>query len=153
MSMLKLLADAHPDIVAKLSYQYRMNEEIAQLSNDLVYDGALKCANDMVRNQVLSLTAFPESIQTEWLRHALEPSSPVVFVNTDYNDGSGTTYFQSLERTVGGKIINYSEVQLVRQIVRSLMCCGIDAGDIGVICPFRAQVRRCIWPQLSPTLS
>lgn len=32
-SMLKRLADAFPDAVAKLTIQYRMNESICQLSN------------------------------------------------------------------------------------------------------------------------
>jgi len=42
VSLLKYLAEAQPDSVAKLSYQYRMNSEIWQLSNDIIYAGLLK---------------------------------------------------------------------------------------------------------------
>jgi DNA replication ATP-dependent helicase Dna2 len=123
VSMLKLLADAHPDMVAKLSYQYRMNGDICQLSNDLVYKGALKCANDCVRNQALDLPGFPENVEESWLRAALDPSMPVVFVNTDQNEGA---IFKPL----------------VRLIVDGLVACGVQADIIGIICPFRAQVSK-----------
>ena len=137
--MLKLLADAHPSAVAQLSYQYRMNADICQFSNDLVYNGALKCGNDAVRDQLLELMGFPESVAPEWLRQVLDPSSPVVFVNTD--PSSGET-FMPLEHMQAGKIVNDTEAKLVTTIISSLLTCGVRGSSIGVICPFRAQVSR-----------
>ena len=139
ISMLKLLADAHPTKVAQLCYQYRMNAEICQFSNDLVYNGALKCGNDAIRDQMLDLQGFPENIAHEWLRKILDPTSPVVFVNTDPSTGQA---FTSLEHIQAGKIVNDTEAKLVTTLISSLLACGVRADSIGVICPFRAQVSR-----------
>jgi DNA replication ATP-dependent helicase Dna2 len=136
--MLKLLADAHPDLVTKLSYQYRMNEEIAQLSNDIVYGGALRCANESVRSQRLALPGFPKSFTLEWLNAAIDPQRPVVFIDTDLADGSDG--FRPLEQTQAGKTVNNTEIKLVQEVLSSLLLCGVPADDVGVICPFRAQV-------------
>ncbi|GKZ01089.1 hypothetical protein MPSEU_001060500 [Mayamaea pseudoterrestris] len=137
VSMLKLLADAHPDVVAKLSFQYRMNADICQMSNDLIYNGALKCANDNVRNQMLVLTGYPENVAQGWLRDTLNPAMPVVFINTD---SAIEESFTPLEHTRAGKTVNATESTIVRNIVGSLVDCGVQADTVGVISPFRAQV-------------
>jgi DNA replication ATP-dependent helicase Dna2 len=154
--MLKHLAEQHTDSVAQLTYQYRMHEDICQLSNDLVYNGKLKCANDEVRRQRLELNGFPENIPSinrgasaEWLLRAIDPNAPVIFVNTDKIGTTRVTNEADCiiphERTSGGgthgNIVNDMEVELVRLIVGGLLGCGLDASSIGVICPFRAQVR------------
>jgi DNA replication ATP-dependent helicase Dna2 len=153
--MLKRLAEKHADSVAQLTYQYRMHEDICQLSNDLVYGGKLKCANDHVRRRKLDLQGFPENIpcgaqvsSMEWLTRVVDPSESVVFVDTDKIGSEGGSAprdsFQSLERTsgrgIGGAIVNDTEASLVRDIVGGLLSCGLDASSIGLICPFRAQV-------------
>jgi DNA replication ATP-dependent helicase Dna2 len=157
VSMLKHLADQHSDSIAQLTYQYRMHEDICQLSNDLVYNGKLKCANDEVRWRRLELSGFPENIPCvnqaapgEWLIRAIDPSAPVVFVNTDkIGTTTDTNEADSIiphERTSGGgnhgSSVNEMEVEVVRLLVGGLLGCGLDASSIGVICPFRAQVRK-----------
>jgi DNA replication ATP-dependent helicase Dna2 len=156
VSMLKHLADQHSDSVAQLTYQYRMHEDICQLSNDVVYKGKLKCANDEVRWRRLELKGFPENIPSinrappgEWLIRAIDPSNPVIFVNTDkMGTATDTNEADSIiphERTSGGgnhgNIVNDVEAEVVRLLVGGLLGCGLDASSIGVICPFRAQVR------------
>jgi DNA replication ATP-dependent helicase Dna2 len=154
--MLKHLADQHTDSVAQLTYQYRMHEDICQLSNDVVYKGKLKCANDEVRWRKLELNGFPENVPSvnqsapgEWLIRAIDPSAPVIFVDTD-KIGTTTETNEAddiipHERTSGGgthgNIVNDVEAEVVRLLVGGLLGCGLDASSIGVICPFRAQVR------------
>jgi len=148
VSMLKRIADSHPESIAPLTYQYRMHEEICQLSNDLVYGGQLKCANDQIRRRRLDLASFPENIpsqtSSQWLRSAVDPAWPVVFLNTDeinQNAKSKLYLERTSGRTKGGSIVNDTEASLVRIVVTTLLSCGLDPPLIGVVCPFRAQVR------------
>ena len=55
MSLFRLLSVAHPDAVAELSHQYRMNEDIMLLSNHLIYEGRLKCGSEEVAKRALVL--------------------------------------------------------------------------------------------------
>jgi len=156
VSMLKRLAEKHPDSVAQLTYQYRMHEDICQLSNDIVYKGRLKCANDSVAKRRLTLDNFPNCLPGEvdmnhWLYRAIDPSIPVLFLNTDKIKVSSPSQamteesVHSLERTAGrragGSIVNDTEAALVRDAVGTLVGSGVDPSSVGVICPFRAQLR------------
>ncbi|EEC48725.1 predicted protein [Phaeodactylum tricornutum CCAP 1055/1] len=154
-SMLKRLAEKHPDSVCQLTFQYRMHEDICQLSNDIVYAGSLKCGNDDVRYRKLDLPGFPENMgnigdvaTNAWLMRSVDPDFPVVFLDTDKirldlsSKGEG---LEALERTLrnrdGGSIVNYVEARIVQLIVEGFLSCGIEAQAVGVICPFRAQLR------------
>jgi DNA replication ATP-dependent helicase Dna2 len=55
VSLFKLLSESHPDAVVDLSHQYRMNEDIMLLSNELIYEGRLKCGTEAVAKQGLVL--------------------------------------------------------------------------------------------------
>jgi DNA replication ATP-dependent helicase Dna2 len=156
--MLCRLADAHPDSVAQLTYQYRMHRDICELSNTIVYGGKLKCANEEVANRGLSLSGFPENLlpftvgnSMMWLNKAIDPDSAMVFLDTDAIRNS--SYSESTEsiitplestagRAIGGSIVNDTESKLVRITVKGLLDCGLDSSAIGVISPFRAQLRR-----------
>lgn len=152
ISMLKRLAEKHPEAVAQLTHQYRMNDEICQLSNDIVYKGMLKCGTEEVRSQKLELPGFPNrlpSTEGDWLERSIDPSLPVIFLNTDKLRSStiGTKpntnhYLERFSgRSKGGSIVNDTEVNVVRAIVNSFLVCGVPPTTIGVICPFRAQLR------------
>lgn len=156
VSMLKRLAEKHPDSVAQLTYQYRMHEDICQLSNDIVYEGKLKCANDSVAKRQLTLHGFPENLpcvvnqnSSAWLNQVIDPSSAVTFLDTDnIKDtlcGASTDPIHPLERSygwlAGGSIVNDTEASIVRITVGGFIACGLEASSIGVICPFRAQLR------------
>jgi DNA replication ATP-dependent helicase Dna2 len=154
--MLKRLADAHPDCVAQLTFQYRMHGEICQLSNDIVYKGTLKCANDFVAQRRLVLRGFPENLPSivnqganPWLNEAVDPLNVVVFLDTDKIKqipcGDATDSISPLEKSsggnAGGSIVNETEASLVCTVIAGLIACGLDVSSIGVICPFRAQIR------------
>jgi DNA replication ATP-dependent helicase Dna2 len=153
--MLKRLAEKHPDSVARLTYQYRMHEDICQLSNDIVYKGKLKCANDSIAKRQLKLIGFPEHLPSTvspnaiaWLNQVIDPRAAVVFLDTDKiqveSCSAPTDLIQPLERSSGrlrgGSIVNDTEASIVRITVGGLLACGVDASSIGVICPFRAQL-------------
>jgi DNA replication ATP-dependent helicase Dna2 len=156
VSLLKRLADAHPDAVVPLTFQYRMNDDICQLSNDLVYHGNLKCGNEVVRKQKLCLPLFPRGLHKyqqsfPWLKRIIDPIFPVVFVNTDTMGAPSVSpetrdsffYLESSgSKTAGGNVMNATEANLTTLIASSLVACGLNPSDIGVITPFRAQVRR-----------
>jgi DNA replication ATP-dependent helicase Dna2 len=154
--MLKRLAEAHPDCIAQLTYQYRMHNDICQLSNDIVYQGKLKCANDSVATRKLTLNGFPQGLGScakdgsyDWLRQAIDPSTAIAFLDTDIlvsdPNGSPSSSIRALEssnsRRASGSIINETEAGLVKTMVEGLISCGLKASSIGVICPFRAQLR------------
>lgn len=160
-SMLMRLAQKHPESVAALTYQYRMNESICKLSSYLIYGGKLKCGNAEVAHQKLQLDAFPSKLPPTsstrkgywpWLRMTIDPEKPVIFVDTDNvkrsprssSEGPDQTGVEWLEEKSGGRsggnVQNPTEAILVRYIVAGLISSGISAGSIGVISPFRAQV-------------
>lgn len=156
VSLFKLLSEQHPASVVNLEHQYRMCEEIMLLSNSLIYAGRLKCGTEKVskrsiiipqlanlRNHHYSALNLPSSSLhvclspnrgSCWIRDVLDPSTKVVFINTD------TVLPLSLEIAKGSRITNPIEVALATQIVMSLLTVGIAASDIGVITLYRSQL-------------
>jgi DNA replication ATP-dependent helicase Dna2 len=155
--MLQVLAEKHPQAVAALTLQYRMNKDICQLSSILAYNGTLTCANDDVAHNILQLPRYQDSLSSKrdvrlqpWLYKCINPIYAVTFLDTDQlkNDPMNVesqTEFQALEqrsnRRAGGSIINGTEVRIVQMVVGGLLSFGLDHGRIGVISPFRSQVR------------
>ena len=150
--MLKHLADGQSSAVCQLRKQYRMNESICQVSNDIAYKGALLCGNDEVRNRRLDLKHFPaidldeKSRKLAWLHQAIDPDFPVVFINTDAptaqnNLATICPMLESKRAMSGGGVVNCTESSIVCHVVKGLLSCGLGASSIGVISPFRAQVR------------
>lgn len=152
MSMLKRLADQHPSSVAQLTLQYRMNEDICLLPNLLVYKGGLKCANNEVKSKKLSLPTFPRSLKNliksgniglGWLLPVVNPNKPVVFVNTDLI-GQNLEFCGKGKGDVSRGLVNDTEVEISTFIVDGLLACGLAPSAIGIISPYRAQVRNGI---------
>lgn len=154
--MLKRLADKHPDSVSQLTYQYRMHEDICQLSNDIVYKGKLKCANESVAKKALTLNLFPSALENSvnkdslfWLSRAIDPSNAVIFLDTDKinlkssdpEKESVCSLESSNNRRAGGSLVNETEAFIVNILIGGLLACGVDASSIGVVSPFRAQLR------------
>lgn len=163
--MLQRLAEKYPKSIATLTYQYRMNFAICQLSSESVYGGRLKCGNEAVKNRALQLQGFPKSLPRAasakvypWLRAVVDPKKSVVFVDTDNvktspcqtppTNEEKSAIMEPLEGNVGGRaggnVINRTEASLVSIILAGLFSCGLSPENVGVICPFRAQV-SLIW--------
>lgn len=88
ISLFSLLAQAHPDAVSHLEYQYRMNEDIMEISNVLVYNHRLKCGTPAVAKRKLKLPHLEEGLEHIhrqwnlncklpakhcWMAHVLDP--------------------------------------------------------------------------------
>jgi DNA replication ATP-dependent helicase Dna2 len=134
-----------------------MNKTICKISSESMYGGQLRCGNDKVGSHLLKLPGFPSSLPTPtserfiaWLRSVVNPDQPVVFVDTDnitekkHTKLSNTheeKEFFALEGKVGGNVVNRTEAKLVCHILEAMQMCGHDISEIGVISPFRAQIR------------
>ena len=109
----------------------------------LAYNGQLKCGNDQIRHQKLDLcmsmiTNHIAPYDVPWIERALNPNYPVVFLDTD-----GIGWLETDGRGSGGPT-NAIEVSIVQNIVHSLSLCGLEPSSIGVITPFRSQVRSSV---------
>ncbi|KAH7909650.1 Dna2-domain-containing protein [Hygrophoropsis aurantiaca] len=143
-SLFRKLSDAHPHAVAELTYQYRMNEDIMQLSNKLIYGDRLQCGSEEVAKRTLvipcktslqnlgsSMCSCPEG--ECWLDKLLSESCKAVFVNTDL--------LPAHESRVGDLVQNDTEGSLVYQLVEALLRGGIREDQIAVMSPYRQQIK------------
>lgn len=86
-SLFSILAEARPESICYLEFQYRMNSDIMYISNYFVYGGKLKCGNNETARRRLILPQFEAGLeaihksQTQsckgmsdcWLRTVLDP--------------------------------------------------------------------------------
>lgn len=162
VSLFKLLSDAQPSSVVNLEHQYRMCEDIMELSNMLIYSGHLKCGTPEVASRSLSipnmeglkqhhanplaLTASQSQSQKAlclganhgrcWIRDLVDPSTKACLVNTD----TLAHPYQALDSAKGSRIVNEIEATLCAQLVEALISTGVPARDIGVITFYRSQL-------------
>lgn len=144
LSLFKLLTEAHPDAVVSLTMQYRMNEDIMSLSNALIYDGRLRSADRSLSDLSLKI---PMGIATDsfhymdpracpercWISDLMQPERNVVFANTDM--------LHAKESRIGNRLQNEAEARLTFQLVNAFIRGGIEASEIGVITPYRQQIK------------
>ena len=149
-SLFKRLCEAHPASVVKLSRQYRMNEDIQQLPNLLMYNGALSCGSETVAKGVYKLPdiAYAQVVERAWLERTIGAEYPVVFLDTDSTldsrlaageTGSGACL--EVRADGGSGIVNPTEAAIVAAITVEILRRGGSPSDIGVIAPFRTQLR------------
>ncbi|XP_021061522.1 DNA replication ATP-dependent helicase/nuclease DNA2 [Mus pahari] len=129
--------------VVQLTVQYRMNRKIMSLSNKLTYAGKLECGSDRVANAVLalpnlkdvklSLELYADYSGSPWLAGVLEPDNPVCFLNTDK--------VPAPEQVENGGVSNVTEARLIVFLTSTFIKAGCSPSDIGVIAPYRQQLR------------
>ena len=143
VSLFKRLAEAHPQAVVTLSEQYRMNAEIMEISNILIYDNRLRCGSHLIATGRLNLTISTLS-SDEWLHACVDPNRPVVFLNTDRLQNVDNKFTLESYRTgnVGRKkdVVNLHEVQIVSKIHTAFLENGMKMENIGFVSPYRSQV-------------
>lgn len=144
-SLFQILAEAHPQSVVELTYQYRMCLDIMLISNALVYENRLKCGSEEVANQELMVpneSVLQEHLNLKvdnpnlWLSHVFQRQNKVMFLNHDN--------MQAYERTRGENVCNLKEVEMTRQIVEALCLCGVEELKIGVMTLYRSQLRLLV---------
>lgn len=160
VSLFKLLSDAQPSSVVNLEHQYRMCEDIMELSNTLIYSGHLKCGTPAVASRSLHIPnmgglkqhhANPLTLTASqsqkamclganrgrcWIQDLVDPSTKACLVNTD----TLTYPHQALDSAKGSRIVNEIEATLCAQLVEALISTGVAARDIGVITFYRSQL-------------
>lgn len=78
----------------------------------------------------MDLSKNLSTVDRPWIERALDPDQPVIFLDTDSNGWMETE----------GPINNF-EASIVEKLVLSLSLCGVENSSIGIITPFRSQVR------------
>ncbi len=105
-----------------LLWHYRSNPGIIEFPNRHVYGGRIH-AHPSCRENTLNVKGEP-------VPDYLRPDKPVIFI-----DVSGT------EALDGGSRFNSLEIEAVVKVLADLLEAGVPAGSVGVIAPYRAQVK------------
>ncbi|CAG8972787.1 hypothetical protein HYALB_00007712 [Hymenoscyphus albidus] len=157
ISLFKHLSDTHPSSVVYLEHQYRMCEDVMALSNNLIYNGRLKCGSNTVAQRQLTIPNLTDGLKAHhftpatlshtqksfcrsantnscWLRQMLDPRAKVRFLNTD------PLLPASREQARGNRIVNQTEASLCTQLVEALLTVGVPAESIGVMTHYRSQL-------------
>ena len=118
-SLFERLIERYPDASVMLDRQYRMSQRIQAFASTEFYDGTLRPATPEVAGQTLAdLRVDPADLPAGL-------ADGVGFVDPGGSrDGNR----------------NVREAERVAEIVDAYVAAGVDADDIGVIAPFRAQV-------------
>jgi ATP-dependent RNA/DNA helicase IGHMBP2 len=109
-----------------LTVQHRMHAAIMSFSNEEFYGGELVAHESVAAHRLCDLPGVTPNPLTE---------SPVRFIDT-----AGASYEEELEEDTGSRR-NVQEANLAVRKVRELLAAGVRASDIGLITPYRAQVR------------
>ncbi|CAK8687740.1 unnamed protein product [Clavelina lepadiformis] len=123
----------HKAALCELTMQYRMNREIMTLSNHVTYEGRLECAHPSVGMATLRLDgdAMVEA-ENEWIARVVDPEHSVIFLDTSKtssaDEGEGVTWSKL-------------EAKVARILVSFLIKAGCQGDHIGVIAPFRDQIK------------
>lgn len=153
VSLFKRLSDAHPGAVIDLVDQFRMNADIMLLSNKLIYSDRLKCGSQEVAHRSLvlpmKLKADEKQSTAPWiwellkerydtcfgpdLSHSRNCRRKSIFVDTDA--------VPAKDSKLGDLIQNKGEALLVQQFVEALIQRGVTEEQIGVISPYRQQIK------------
>ena len=78
LSLFKILSDKHPSAISNLSIQYRMNRDIMDFSNYLVYNYKMRCIDQSVMNAYLDVKSidgiFCKTCKIScWMHKTLDP--------------------------------------------------------------------------------
>lgn len=145
-----------PNNTRILSLQYRMNDPIMELANQLTYNGELCAGNESVAKSTYKFKDEKIINKAEnWVKKTLSNKliESVVMLNT------GPTHRKMVEKFMGkndGKNLdddggvdedkeqvscsNICEASIVVKLVDILIRSGVKLEDIGVISPYRAQI-------------
>ena len=124
--MERLVARSGAAVSRLLTVQHRMNSAIMAFSNAEFYDGQLIAHESVANHRMCDLPGVAANPLTE---------TPVQFIDT-----AGASYDEELEADTGSRR-NVQEAALAVKKVRALLAAGVTPAQIGVITPYRAQVR------------
>ncbi len=127
ISLMERLANGFGATVARLlTVQHRMHEAIMGFSNAEFYDGALVAHESVANHRLCDLDGVTASQLTE---------QPVRYIDT-----AGASYDEEREPESGSRR-NPLEAELAIKYARRMLEAGVPASAVGIITPYRAQVR------------
>ncbi len=127
VSLMERLVNQFGAGVARLlTVQHRMHSAIMGFSNREFYGGQLVAHESVANHRLCDLPGVTADPLTE---------TPVQFIDT-----AGASYDEELEEDTGSRR-NVQEAALAVKKVRALLALGVPSTQIGVITPYRAQVR------------
>jgi ATP-dependent RNA/DNA helicase IGHMBP2 len=124
--MERLIARFGPGVSRLLTVQHRMHAAIMGFSNAEFYGGQLIAHESVASHRLCDLPRVEANPLTE---------IPVQFIDT-----AGASFDEELEEDTGSRR-NVQEAALAVKKVRALLALGVLPSQIGVITPYRAQVR------------
>jgi ATP-dependent RNA/DNA helicase IGHMBP2 len=128
VSLMERIVERFGETVSRLlTVQYRMHADIMGFSNAEFYGGALVADESVAGHRLCDLPGVATDPSTE---------RPVRFIDT-----AGAGFDEELEEDSGSRH-NPGEADRVVQVVRRWLAAGVPATAVGVITPYRAQVRK-----------
>ena len=148
-TLFERLIKSYKNAFIKFNVQYRMNEEISDLSSICVYNGEMKCdtKNKNIKLKIDFNLLEKKSIKTfitknkyvinsGIFKHILDPNKSVVFIEYKnlYNE-------KELDEI---NYVNQIEINLIKEIMILLNHLKFDLNEIGIITPFLKQEKSIV---------
>ena len=118
-SIFKRLADLYPQDITLLDQSYRLNENLICIPNQLFYSGRIAAKHALQQ----PYTDFDCPAAPQIVRH---PSNELLVIHHEF-DSLGRSPFES---------------NLTADIVTDLLRNGVPVNEIGIMSPYRAQIRE-----------
>ncbi len=118
-SIFKRLADLYPQDITLLDRSYRLNESLIDIPNRLFYDGRITAVRELERPYVgFDCPAAPQIVNHE--------SNALLVIHHEFDSLGRSPY----------------EAHLTADIVSDLLRNGVPMSQIGIMSPYRAQIRE-----------
>jgi DNA replication ATP-dependent helicase Dna2 len=153
ISLFKRLSEAHPSSVVSLTAQYRMNQDIMTLCNELIYENRMSCGSSSVAMAKFLLPQsfainyillkLESSSHRTWIEKCLGSTQSVIFLNTDI------ALFKPDDNTIGTSLkaksealsmSNEYEKDIILLLIKCLIKSDYKLDDLGIISPYKSQV-------------
>ena len=118
-SIFSKLVKLYPNEISLLNVSYRLNENLIRIPNELFYDNQLKSDHSLEPD----LKVFHSNIHSEILNHE---DSKILYLHTIFDSQGRSPY----------------EAKIVSELVQDLINNNVNIKDIGILTPYRAQVRE-----------
>ena len=118
-SIFRKLVNLYPSDVTLLDISYRLNPSLIRIPNDLFYENKLKSSID----DEASPRNFISKGYSEILNH---PDHKVLYLHSEFDSQGRSPY----------------EANIVAELINDLLSNGVQKNEIGILTPYRAQVRE-----------
>ena len=145
-TLFERLSKEYKNAFIQFNVQYRMNEQISELSNKCVYNGEMKCDvknknyklkidfNLLNKKNFKLLNENKSKITLDVFKDIINPNKSVVFI--EYKN-----LFKEKE-LIEANYVNKIEINLIKELLILLNYCNYNLNDIGVITPFLEQEKN-----------